>query len=485
MDNINNKITETHKAFSVWSKFSLKRRINCLNSLKSLIYRERKGIAKLLVQDSARVQFSAEGLVFEVLNIFSIAKEAEKITKSRQAINLGKLFYHSKECYTVYDPVGVVAIISPANSPFFESFQQIIQAVIMGNVVVVKPSEQSPLVSKKIEDLIKASDMPDGVVNIIHGGPETGEEIIRSQFIDKVVLFGRHSTGLRAATLGSGTVKPFVLGLGGSEAAIILSDCYLRRTVEGLVYGAFCNSGQTCSCIRRVIALRGIADELLERLKIRTSRLNIGALGNINNEIGVVKKKDDAKLLLSAVDEAKRGGAKVVIGGTYENDINRISPVIITGLNPQMRIMQEEFMGPYMCFSVVNTVDEAIEAANNTKYGLSASIWTSDLKKAKEISRHLRVGTVWINDSQFYHYILPYGGIKQSGFGKTSGREGLLEYVNKKLICIDKASKSSFYWFPYNKKKISIMRNMLSFKHSPSKSHRMKHFLNLFLSNNK
>ncbi len=485
MDGVSNQITKAHRAFDVWSRFPLKRRIGYLDSLKSLIYKERKEIAKLLVQDSARVQFSAEGLVFEVLNIFSIAKVAKRIIKSRKAINLGKLFHRDKKCYVVYEPIGIIAIISPANSPFFESFQQIIQAVVMGNVVVVKPSEQSPLVSKKIEDLIRASDMPDGVINIIHGGPEIGEEIVRSQLIDKVVLFGRHSTGLRVATLSSGTVKPFVLGLGGNEAAIVLEDCYLSRTVEGLVYGAFCNSGQTCSCIRRVIALRGVADELLDKLKTRTERLNIGVLGDVNNEIGMVKRKEDAKLLLSAVDEAKREGAKVVTGGIYESDINRISPIIITNLNPQMKIMQEEFMGPYMCFSVVDNMEDAIALANNTKYGLSASIWTSNFKKAERIARQLNVGTVWINDSQFYHYLLPYGGIKQSGFGKTSGREGLLEYVNKKLICVDKTSKSSFYWFPYSRKKLSIMRSMLSLKHSPNKLDRIKYFLNLFFSNNK
>lgn len=480
-NSIKEKIIKAKKTFKFWSNLSLKDREKYLWSLKNVIYQQRKKIADILVKDSGRVRFSAEGLVFEVLNTFFIAKEARKIFNQPKRIKLNPFFYKNKKCYTIYEPVGTIGIISPANSPFFESFQQIIQAVVMGNTVVVKPSEDTLQVVAKIEELVLASDMPEGVINIVYGGPVEGEALTHCKDIDKIVFYGTLASGKKVAADCAKTIKPTVLGLGGHEAAIVLKDCYLSRTVEGLVYGAFCNAGQTCSCIRRVIALEGVAQVLLEKVKERTGKLNLLSLDNENNEIGIVQKRKDAQALIEALKEAESQGAKIVTGGEYDEATGRILPVLITEVTADMRIMQEEFMGPYLCFSSVNLPEEAIELANNTCYGLSGSIWSSNFKKAEEMARKIKAGTIWINDSQFYHYRLPYGGIKQSGYGKTAGWEGLLEYTNKKLIEVEASKSNSFQWFPYSKKKIKLMRKMLECKHEPGLRNKVKNFIKLFL----
>jgi acyl-CoA reductase-like NAD-dependent aldehyde dehydrogenase len=477
---IEQKIDKARQAFKLWSDMGLALRNRYLKSLKNIIYCQRKEIADILVEESARVRFSAEGLVFEVLNNFFITKQAKEILCRRKKIKLNPLLYRKKKCWLVREPIGVVGIISPANSPFFESFQQIIQAVVMGNTVVVKPSEATLRVSKKIEELVRLSDMPDGVINIIHGGPVQGEVLTQSKDIGKILFYGNRENGRKIAADCAQTIKPSVLGLGGHEAAIVLEDCYLSKTVDGLVYGAFCNAGQTCSCIRRVIALAGIKDILLKKLKRRIEKLNLLSLDNEQNEIGVIKKEKDARTLIEAIKEAESQGAKVVTGGQYDDSTGRLSPVLITNVNAKMRIMQEEFMGPYLCFASVDFCQEAVDLANGTLYGLSGSIWSSNFKKAKTIAREIKTGIIWINDSQFFHHCLPYGGIKQSGYGKVSGKEGLLEYTNEKLVVTEGSSNNSFPWFPYTSKKMKLMRKMLNFKHEPGFMNKMKNFIKLF-----
>jgi acyl-CoA reductase-like NAD-dependent aldehyde dehydrogenase len=482
---LNKAIERARETLPFWRSLSVANKMRRLKTLKDIIYQRKDEIAGVLVADSARVRFSAEGLVFEVLNNFFIYKEARRLLKKSTRVTLNPIVYSSKNAQVELVPYGVVGIISPANSPFFESFQQIIQAVLMGNTVVVKPSEATPQVSRLIQQLISESKVPVGVINIIHGGADLGEKIVHSPHIDKVILYGKKDTGQRALEYSSQTLKPMVLGLGGNEAAIVLDDCFFERTVNGLVYGAFCNAGQTCSCIRRIIAVGDIGLQLKEKLTERIHALNLKELEAHENEIGIVKKEHDRSELLAAVREAVEQGATVITGGVDSREASRIRPFFLTDVRPEMKIMQEEFMGPYLCLYAVRTVEEAISVANDSCFGLTGSVWTSDFHEGRRIARELHVGTVWINESQFYHYRLPYGGIKQSGFGKTSGTAGLREFVYPKLVSVEKNRKNNFCWFPYEVKKINTLRTMLVLKHDPDIRARIRAFITMVFGKNK
>ena len=482
-EEISTKMNKARKAFKLWSSMRFAKRRNLLFSLKGIIYKERYTVADILMKEGSRVRFSAEGLIFEVLNTFFIVKEAENIVNRKDFIHLNKLFYPGKKCYISYEPIGVIGIISPSTSPFFESFQQIVQAVIMGNTAVVKLPPDFPLLTKKIQAMIASSALPDGVVNIVSGGADLGEYMVSSPDIDKISAFGRRATGEKIIKASASTIKPLLLGLGDSGFAIVLGDNNQEKTADGIIYGAFCNSGQTCSCIRRVIAVNKVADKLLDALVKRVRKIQLNAISDMEEELGTINKKEDVDRFFEALAEAKTLGAKVITGAESNPANNKMVPVIISNVNKDMKIAQNEFMVPYICFMKAKDISQAVEIANSSIYGLSASIWTSDIVKAKEIAAQLKAGIIWINDTQFYHYRFPFGGLKQSGYGKVSGAAALREYVDMKLICIDRNKKSNFHWFPYNKKKISIMRSMLSLKHSPNKLGKIKYFLNLFFNN--
>lgn len=476
---LDNKIEQARQAFKQWGAYPLNKRKLFLKRLKEAIYNDRNTIIRLIMEESGRVKFTAEGAIFEVLNTFGIVKQAQEILGNKLTFSSKNISYKTKKCYLIYQPIGVVAILAPSNNSFLESLQQAIQALIMGNVVILKPSERSPGLSLKIEEIIKEAGFPEGVISVIHGGGDVGRALAEAPGVDKIVAFGTRITGQKILTSAAMTIKPLMLGLGGNEAAIVLEDCLLDRTVEGIVYGAFCNAGQTCSCIRRVIVIKNIAEEFLKKLIARIERLHFGALEEDENDLGIIKLSADVKALQQAITEAGYQGAQVITGKIREESPCRIAPFLITQVTPDMRIMQEEFMAPYLCYYVADTVEEAIAVANNSIYGLTASVWSSDSNKAEKIARLLSAGTIWVNDSQFYHYEFPYGGIKQSGFGKITGREGLLEYVYKKLICVERSPGLGFPWFPYTSKKVYFLDTMLKIKHDPLVSNKMKNFIKL------
>ena len=472
-------VRRARAAYPAWRSLSVPQRMRHLERLKRLIYARRRDIAAVLVKDSARVQFSAEGLIFEVLNTFGIARHAQQLLQQSTPIGLHPLWYRSKRSRLVIEPLGVVGVISPANSPFFESFQQLIQAVVMGNTVIIKPSERTPHVARLMADLLTAADLPAGVAAILEGGPEQGQALCQAPGVDKIVVYGTRETGQAVMRACAATVKPAVWGLGGNEAAIVLDDCPLEYAAAGIVYGAFCNAGQTCSCTRRVFALPSVATQLEKLLCRQAQTLRLAPLADELNEIGGLKKTGDAQALLAAVKEAQQAGARLLMGGEYDAVSGRLSPIILADVKPSMRIMREEYMGPYLCCMRVESVDQAIALANDSIFGLTASVWTADQRRGQQIAEQLQAGTVWINDTQFYHYELPYGGIKQSGNGKTCGREGLLEYVQRKLICAETGLTPHFHWFPYSEKKLRVMRAMLTVKHDPSALARWRAFWRL------
>lgn len=462
-----------------WSSNDIKKRIEMLKTLKNAIYRNRDEIIDLLIHDSGRIRFSAHGLVFEILNTFSISEKARRLVNYRESINISG-FKPGKKVYTRFFPYGVIGVIAPANSPFFEAFQQVIPALLMGNTVIVKTPETSPRLTAMIRRLVSESDIPEGVVNILEGGAEEGDALVRSKVVDKVVFFGATDTGRKVIRASAETIKPLFLGLSGAETAIVLKDYFKKRTVEGLVYGAFCHSGQNCSCVRKIyIPAEKYSDFKAAFIKA-AGELRMSVLNDYENEIGVIKRKDQIQKLLASIEEAKTQGSIITRLGDHKEAVSRYMPMICENVPEESGLYKGSFVGPYVILRSYDDEEAAVQSANSSCFGLSASVWGTDIQRAENLAHKLQAGTVWINDTQFYHPDVPYGGIKDSGFGKCSGEEGLKTFAYQKTLCVHKKKENNFFWMPYKKERAEMMSKALVFKHDPVFVNRIKAFISMF-----
>jgi aminomuconate-semialdehyde/2-hydroxymuconate-6-semialdehyde dehydrogenase len=346
--------------------------------------------------------------------------------------------------YSVRKPLGVVGIITPWNLPLLLLTWKIAPALACGNCVVVKPSEETPASATLLAEVMQSAGVPAGVFNVVHGfgAGSAGEFLTSHPDVDAVTFTGESKTGSAIMRAVAPTVKPISFELGGKNAAIVFADCDFDETVNGLADAVFLNTGQVCLCAERVYVERGIFDRFVSALKQKAESLVLGWPSDSKTTTGPLISKEHRAKVLSYYELAKKEGATVVTGGgTPEFGDARdngfyIQPTIFTRLPESARCVKEEIFGPVCHLAPFDTEEEAIAKANDTKYGLAASVWTTNLKRGHRVAEKLRVGITWVNCWFLRDLRTPFGGAGLSGIGREGGMHSLNFYSELNNICV-------------------------------------------------
>lgn len=463
-DAVQAAVDKAWSAFEQWQLLDYSKRRKLVLALHKVLRKHADEIAKLVSQEVGKPLF--ESYTGELTGSLDaciwFAENTEKALKD-QTIGMTNPLLASKQSIISFEPMGVVGIISPWNYPFAIPMMAIIMSVMVGNTVVLKPSEKCPLIGIKIEELFAEAGFPEGVVTVITGDRTTGQHLCQTS-LAKLLFTGSAEGGSKVMAQAAKTLTPVGLELGGKDAAIVLPDAPVEWTAKGLVWGAFTNCGQACASIERVYIVKSKnTEKLISYMMSLTEELKLGDGLAPGTDIGPVIDEGQLAKIEKQVNEARNMGANVVCGGKRRNDLagHFYEPTILTNVDHSMDVMTQETFGPVLPVMVVDTEDEAIELANDSEYGLSASIWTKNLTNAEDIARDLEVGTVFINDGLFSFTCpqLPWGGLKKSGFGRTHSYFGLLDLVNIKHITIDSAGGSNrLWWYPYGKSRIEVAK---------------------------
>lgn len=344
--------------------------------------------------------------------------------------------------YVVNKPVGVGALITPWNLPLYLLSWKVAPAIGMGNTVVCKPSELTPMTADLLMRVIDGVGLPPGVINLVHGeGAGAGEPLVSHPDVDLVSFTGGTSTGEKVAASAAPMFKKISLELGGKNASIVFADCNMDSTVEGVVRSGFLNQGQVCLCGSRILVEDGIYDEFERRFVESVEKMTIGDPLDESSDLGALISPEHLKKVRSYIELAKEEGGTILTGGTpclpsrFDGG-NWISPTVIGGLEYDSRCATEEIFGPVVSLHRFDSEEEAIEIANCTKYGLAGSVWTEDLEKGKRVSERIDSGMIWINTWLHRDLRVPFGGVKDSGVGREGGRWSLGFFSEAMNICV-------------------------------------------------
>lgn len=449
---IETAVTAAKRALPIWAALSPQQRASYL--LKCAVWMkeqygsegEMTSLKRQIVEEMGKPLPEADIEVIETASFIEYFCSISHSVLSPKEIPLNKDLWPTKRSTVLMEPVGVVGIIKPWNYPLELPMWSLVPALLAGNTVIFKPSEKAPGIGLVIGNMVDAVGMPPGVVNIVTGDKDTGRALVLHPGVNMVSFTGSVDAGREVAETCGRLLKRVTLELGGNDAAIVLPDVDLDLAANGLVWGAFCNAGQVCVGIKRVFVIDTIADRLISKLVERTKALRLGVdVGPLIDESQLISVGD-------MVDSAIADGATVLIGGARANERRGYfyCPTILSRVTNAMRIMRDECFGPVLPVTVCKTVDEAVFAANESSYGLGASIWTGDIEKGAQLARSLKVGMVWVNDVNVAFAETPWGGVKNSGIGYELSADSLLEYVTRKHVSIETSSENSrFWWYPY------------------------------------
>jgi aminomuconate-semialdehyde/2-hydroxymuconate-6-semialdehyde dehydrogenase len=351
----------------------------------------------------------------------------------------------SKQCvhYALRKPIGVVGLVSPWNLPLYLATWKVAPAIAFGNTCVIKPSELTPMSLFLLCSVFQEAKLPPGVVNVVHGyGPECGQAIAEHPGIPAISFTGGTVTGKRLASTTAPLLKKLSLELGGKNANIVFEDCDLADCVATSVRSSFTNQGEICLCGSRILVQRPVYDAFLEKFVAATKQFQVGDPQDPSSNMGALISKAHLEKVMSYIRIAKDEGGTIVLGGERPAQLPQrcrqgyfLQPTIITGLPPTARCNQEEIFGPVVTVIPFDTEEDAVRIANGTQYGLSATVWTGNAKRANRVSQQLDTGYVWVNCWLIRDLRMPFGGVKASGIGREGGKFAMDFYTEVKTVC--------------------------------------------------
>jgi acyl-CoA reductase-like NAD-dependent aldehyde dehydrogenase len=417
-----------------WRKMSASERGRLLWKIGDLVEQHIDELAELETLDNGKPIFESRyvdmPMVADVFRYY--AGWATKL--HGETVNINENAF----TYTLREPVGVVGAIVAWNFPLLLVSWKLAPALACGNTVVLKPAEQTPLTALRFGELCRQAGLPAGVLNIVTGGPETGKALVQHAQVDKVAFTGSTVVGKEIMRSAADTLKRVSLELGGKSPNIVFADSDLDNAVKGAINGIFFGKGEVCCAGSRLFVEKKVEDEFLTKLVERAKKLRPGDPLDPKTKLGAIVSEQQMKTVLGYIEAGKSEGAQVVIGGNRVEIGNGkgyfIEPTIFGGVRNDMKIAQEEIFGPVLATLAFDDVEQVAEQANRNPYGLAAAIWTRDIKKAHALSRRLKAGTVWINTYGLMDAALPFGGFKQSGFGRELGQAALESYTEVKSV---------------------------------------------------
>ena len=447
---IDKAVKAARKAFEgKWSKMSARDRGRLMYKLSQLIEEKTDELAALETADNGKpikestyVDLPQVAENFEYFAGWATKIEGETIPVPGQMFN-----------YTLREPVGVCGQIIPWNFPLLMAAWKLGPALAAGNTVVLKPAEQTPVTAMELGKLIQEAGFPEGVVNIVPGYGETaGAALASHPGIDKVAFTGSTEVGKIIARAASDNLTKVSLELGGKAPNIVFADADIEQAVNGAMMGIFFNQGQVCCAGSRLFVQDGVKDEFLERLKEKSSKIVVGDPMNKDTQMGPQVSEEQLNRIKGYCDIAQKEGASVVTGGCppqLDPEFQKgyfFQPTIFGEVTNQMRVAQEEIFGPVVSMLSFKDEDDLIKQANETIYGLSAGIWTSNITRAHRFAKEIKAGVIWINTYNMFNAASPFGGYKQSGYGREMGKHALEMYTNVKRVWVDLSGKP-IGWF--------------------------------------
>lgn len=440
-EDINRAVNAARTAFEGrWKKVTPYQRQQLLFKLADLIEKHGEEFAELESLNNGKAIKEARALdvPFTVEHIRYYAGWATKIHGETLSVSCGNYFN-----YTLREPVGVVGQIIPWNFPLIMAAWKIAAAVACGCCVVLKPAEQTPLTALRLGELIMEAGFPEGVINICPGfGPTSGAALAAHMDVDKVAFTGETSTGREIVKASAFNLKRVSLELGGKSPNIVFKDGDIDAAAQGAFNAVFFNQGQVCCAGSRLFVEKPVYEELTNKLASIINKIKVGIGLDLETDMGPVVSHDQFKKVLEYLEIGKKEGAKAVCGGSKVNDPNLqkgyfVEPTLFTNATNKMRVAREEIFGPVICAIPFADIDEVITQANDTVYGLGAGIWTKDIKKAHRVANVLKAGTVWINCYSAFDVASPFGGCKQSGYGRECGKDALDLYTQIKSVWVN------------------------------------------------
>jgi acyl-CoA reductase-like NAD-dependent aldehyde dehydrogenase len=438
-----------------WAQLSLAERASYLRRAAQVLLDHSDDIADLITREQGKPRL--ESYTMEVLPTVDLlhwcADNGPKIL-AQEPVRYPQILMKQKKSAFSYEPIGVVGVIAPWNYPWSIPFGEVAIALMAGNGVVLKPASLTPLIGQRIQEVFERAGLPQGLVQTVHGGGAVGQALVEST-AGKIFFTGSVEVGRRVGEECARRMKGSVLELGGKDPQIVCADANLANAVSGAVWGGFANAGQTCSGIERTYVVDEVADRFIDGVVRKASALTVGDPAHWNTEIGPMVSREQYELVCELVDDAIASGARRLCGGPVEVPGfagHFIAPTVLTDVTHDMRIMREEIFGPVLPIVRVRTEDEAIELANDSRFGLGASVWTLDRDKGERIAHRIQAGMVWINDHSYTHGTCQcaWGGVKDSGLGRSHSKFGFYECVNIKMLSWEPSRMADAWWQPYD-----------------------------------
>jgi len=447
-----------------WATVSVKNRSAILLQIRETLLNHVDDLTDLISQENGKPRFEAMfNELFPSVDLLTFyAKNSERILRDKK---IPMTLLKHRASYINYWPVGVVAIISPWNYPFLLPFGEIIMALAAGNAIIFKPSEATPLIGLKIQDLCYKAGLPKDLLITVVGDGALGAAMVQEKPA-KVFFTGSVATGKKIMSAAAQHLIPVNLELGGKDAMIVLPDADLDYATSAALWGGFSNSGQVCASVERILVHESIAPQFIETLKGKLAQLRQGPSTGFDNDLGAITFEKQKLVYQGQISQAKNQGAKFIAGGEFSECRTFLKPTIVSGSNiEELDIYNEETFGPVVAVSTYKTINEAVEKTNKSQYGLLASVIGNDLALAESVARQLEVGTVTINEVVYTAGLAetPWGGIKNSGIGRTHSEAGLLEFVHVRHIHKPRAKIFSFkslWWFPYTPFQYAAFRKL-------------------------
>lgn len=453
-------------AFDAMRRLSVQERVAHVLRVRDYIRINKDAIIDRIVTETGKPR--AEALLTEIFPTLDLIdyyeKNAAKILREQNVKT--PILLMGKKSKIYHEPLGTVLVISPWNYPFNLSMTPILTALIAGNAVIFKPSEYTPL-KDLLEEIFAASGLPQDAVQVVYGGKETGRALVDGR-TSKIFFTGSERAGKSIMAHAANNLIPVELELGGKDPMVVFDDVNLERTVNGALWGSMTNSGQTCTSVERIYVQQGIYPQFTEMLSDKLSKLATPAsprVGrHVTTDLGCMTTDFQIHKVEAQIRDAVQKGAKVECGGTRTDESHTFPPTLLSGVTPEMHIYYEESFGPVATITPFKDEAEAIRLSNDSPYGLSASVWSTDLERADRVARGILTGNVSINNvlATQGNSALPFGGMKMSGFGRYKGPHGLYSFSNVKSILVDKqGDKIEANWYPYTDVKYDLLSRMI------------------------